>query len=861
MNKRFFVCVVLLVALLGVGCKGITHTAVASSNVDFGIAGENGYSPRNENNLKFYIETNGEIAYYYYYCSYRENYLRISVDVVDSNLTSQNENVEYNDSVEFNIQPACNDIRYSPNKTYNILFNLAQQKGHLKKAVDALTLSENQLTYYLQKKLICYETTYRNDIDDGYNGVSVEIDLSYDLWPDSKDSLLGRLTIEPAARNSSMYSTVFRSCVKKGCRFSYAYHAILINADGSFSDNCGDVLELTPLMREKNLLHKNLDLSSNFASLKDNSKARLFTSGSQMFSNKGFYSTNEFIPKEIYEKTYLYDTFEGGNSFAVDEPGYIVVLAPYEEHAILHSLIDNSGFQLINSIPGKQIASSSNSVIGIQEQSSYYVKWCEKGESFSFNDEWCVVFSKKLSDYTFANKWEKELAHVYKVSSEQVLNKFAPSERLWQGIPSIEWSERDDGGSRLWASLYSGGPNEPSPYNHTLYYFSDDDGDTWDLAFAIDFAGVEDGNRCFDPSIKWDNKKLYLYWNQTGSFFYSSMVCCAIVENPGILIDGMDSIDNFIIGDPFFCSQGIKLNKPVVLTTGEWLYSAHNTGNASIVNIYSSLDNGFTWLLKGQAHLENAFFVSESSLVQIDNEGKELVLFSRTDISYYQAVNYSHDGGNTWTNADDSGRVCPPSRQCFYRLNSGNIVTAHHFDTYLRQNLFIGLSSDGCRTFAHNLVLDLRLGTSYPDIVQSKDGSIYIIWDYDRYGAKQILFVKIYEDNLLRIDGVKDMNPSLIKEMCSVIVENHTYSICGIVQDENGNPLANVDIICGDISGTTSTCGTYELKGVGFSNDSDSNTLFVKKDGFESYDMIIYNKDAINHNYHLTKNIVLINNN
>src|SRR5258708_15355346 len=60
------------------------------------------------------------------------------------------------------------------------------------------------------------------------------------------------------------------------------------------------------------------------------------------------------------------------------------------------------------------------------------------------------------------------------------------------------------------------------------------------------------------------------------------------------------------------------------------------------------------------------------------------------------------------------------------------------------------LSDDDGRSFPHRLLLDERT-TSYPDGTETADGSLYIIYDQQRYtrDAQQILFAKISEADIL----------------------------------------------------------------------------------------------------------------
>ena len=64
------------------------------------------------------------------------------------------------------------------------------------------------------------------------------------------------------------------------------------------------------------------------------------------------------------------------------------------------------------------------------------------------------------------------------------------------------------------------------------------------------------------------------------------------------------------------------------------------------------------------------------------------------------------------------------------------------------------LSKDDGHTWLGGLLLDKRNGVSYPDGQQGLDGTIHIIYDYSRTGAREILMAKFAEDNLVAGDTI-----------------------------------------------------------------------------------------------------------
>jgi hypothetical protein len=59
------------------------------------------------------------------------------------------------------------------------------------------------------------------------------------------------------------------------------------------------------------------------------------------------------------------------------------------------------------------------------------------------------------------------------------------------------------------------------------------------------------------------------------------------------------------------------------------------------------------------------------------------------------------------------------------------------------------LSNDDGKTWHGHLLINGRNDVSYPDGVQSEDGTIYLIYDRDRHGAKEILMAIFTEADMV----------------------------------------------------------------------------------------------------------------
>jgi hypothetical protein len=65
-----------------------------------------------------------------------------------------------------------------------------------------------------------------------------------------------------------------------------------------------------------------------------------------------------------------------------------------------------------------------------------------------------------------------------------------------------------------------------------------------------------------------------------------------------------------------------------------------------------------------------------------------------------------------------------------------------------RSHLTAWLSKDDGKSWSGGLMLDERLGVSYPDGVEAPDGRLFVIYDRERSGAKEILMSIVTEDDI-----------------------------------------------------------------------------------------------------------------
>ncbi len=273
---------------------------------------------------------------------------------------------------------------------------------------------------------------------------------------------------------------------------------------------------------------------------------------------------------------------------------------------------------------------------------------------------------------------------------------------------------------------------------------SDDGGKTWSEPLVVAYDGED--KRCYDPCL-WTDPcgRLWFIWNTSPE----QAVYCAICDNP-------DS-DPLSWSAPRAIAEEVMLNKPTVLSGGEWLFpvAVWNSGICAAgfsrskaepkgSFVWRSTDAGATFERLGMADVPDREFDEHMVLEKRDGS---LLMLVRT--SYGIGESRSYDGGRTWTPGKDSGLDGPGARFFIRRLRSGNVLLINHYRFHGRNNLTAMLSTDDGETYAHFLLLDGRDNVSYPDAVQGDDGYIYAVYDRDRRGDGEILLAKFTEDDVL----------------------------------------------------------------------------------------------------------------
>ncbi len=331
-----------------------------------------------------------------------------------------------------------------------------------------------------------------------------------------------------------------------------------------------------------------------------------------------------------------------------------------------------------------------------------------------------------------------------------------------QGVPTIE--RAPDG--RLWVAFrteYS----LPHLERSIVLVTSDDDGYTWSDPKVVIHENDENGDRVstFDPALWHDpTGRLWFFWCKR---FYPDPAKSDDSDYEDFHIWAIKTDhsedENPLWSEPRKLMEGVMLNKPVVLSTGDWLFPStswrrHTTNWPDETTVFRSTDQGATFSYLGGVHTPDVRFNEHMIVERKDNSLWMLARPNWNDLTGI-AESFSYDGGRTWSKGTRQSHYMegPNTRFFISRLQSGKLLLIYHDHPRLRTNLTAFLSEDDGRTWPHRLLLDDRQtgddssddAISYPDAVESNDGRIYIVYDRNRQTDQEILMTVITEEDIM----------------------------------------------------------------------------------------------------------------
>lgn len=351
-------------------------------------------------------------------------------------------------------------------------------------------------------------------------------------------------------------------------------------------------------------------------------------------------------------------------------------------------------------------------------------------------------------------------------------------------LPEYDYDQLDYGmtigitrtpAGRLWAAWVAGGD---SPAAFMVAATSDDDGATWSKPRLVINSQAKHlpiprsvivGNLWTDPK-----GRVWFFFDQTMNHFDGrGGLWATVCENP--------DAESPAWSEPRRLWHGSALNKPIVLSTGEWMLPVQLLqsngigpfGQAELfpelapfrgANVFVSKDQGATWERRGHAVMPNPNWHEH---MVVERKDRSLWMVARTSKGLVETT--STDGGKTWAEPVASKINHPVARFHLRRLASGKILLVKHGDSIEahenRSKLKAFLSEDEGVTWKGGLMLDERKGISYPDGFQAADGCIYISYDRNRSSDGEILFARFTEEEVMA--GAISKPDSKLKQVIS----------------------------------------------------------------------------------------------
>ena len=254
------------------------------------------------------------------------------------------------------------------------------------------------------------------------------------------------------------------------------------------------------------------------------------------------------------------------------------------------------------------------------------------------------------------------------ITDKNEICQYTDEHRVWQGIPGIVHTK----GGRTFVSLYSGDVKET--YGNFAVLLMSNDEKNFEHVAVVKKEGQY---RVFDPVLWIDPLgRLWFIWN----VMPGEQVMASVCDDP--------DADVLQWSEPRQIGRGIMMNKPVVLSTGEWMfpiaiwlkdiYPEFRKGGLCEEDVagsyvYKTSDCGKTFQRLGMANIRKRSFDEHMVYEQRNGVLKMLV---RT--TYGIGAAYSYDRGKNWSNGENSGLGGPCSRFFIYRLRSGRLLLINH---------------------------------------------------------------------------------------------------------------------------------------------------------------------------------------
>ena len=485
--------------------------------------------------------------------------------------------------------------------------------------------------------------------------------------------------------------------------------------------------------------------------------------GEKMFDspNLAFQSTIGNIPEFLKGRQFVFTNCFAQTTLEVVKEGVIYFLAE-KEPPLEECGFDHVRFFLERKFNVKLVAEFNGELLPGYNSSlylwaGYFTKEQEWKDAF-LNNSLKIIIAKVDESYKPISSEEKieELINLsltpFKPKlCDELKNEYdfySHENRGYQACPSIV---KTNGGNYLYGVMATPfgktGGNGENHHGYVALGRSKDLINFEDTIMVID-PDKEGPCRTFEP-ILWkdpDSNRVYFSYCQAAGKDYG------FNGRMGTFLTYTDNPDDEqpVWAEPRRICHGLLDNPPIKCSDGNWYMAINFTRHIRKACFKGELKLFGVYILKSEdgynytelCHVSNADSnVSEPSLVEYE-KGK-ILLTERTEKGMFY-MRSTLKNINFWTEPKpmkftEDGRMMSnvASRNAARCYKENEVLVAFNDTTACkRENLTVALSFDGGKTFKHKLLLDERIMSSYPQIIED-NGGFSVIYDQGRIRIKE----------------------------------------------------------------------------------------------------------------------------
>ena len=328
----------------------------------------------------------------------------------------------------------------------------------------------------------------------------------------------------------------------------------------------------------------------------------------------------------------------------------------------------------------------------------------------------------------------------------------AKERRAFTGVPAIAVSKS---GERLWMTWYAGITNGEDSNNYCVLSTSTDGGASWKEVLYADPDGPGP-SRAFDPQV-WvaPDGRLRWFWcqrddvpvrtSEKNRFFPLEEEHRQAAGDRIMMAELSADVEPAEMPESRCIGSGVLACKPIITRAGRWLLPNARWGNGTSARLIESCDGGRTFAEIGGASLPAGIReYDEHSVVELKDGRLRLYMRTRKGPNALW-FSESSDGGRTWSASRPCAFCSTNARQCVRRLRDGSLLMVKNgpLDADVgRKRMTYFLSDDDGLTWREKGVLREGEPCAYPDCDQAPDGTVYVVFDGDRFAKKEINFRK-----------------------------------------------------------------------------------------------------------------------